>query len=69
MTLVKDAHEALSMLRNKSFDLVITDVHMPDMNGLELQDRINQDFSLPVICKYICTYVQINNNIYSQCTN
>ncbi|WOG95607.1 hypothetical protein DCAR_0414932 [Daucus carota subsp. sativus] len=49
VTLVKDAHEALSMLRNKSFDLVITDVHMPDMNGLELQDRINQDFSLPVI--------------------
>ena len=54
MTIVKDAHEALSMLQNKSFDLVITDVHMPKMDGLKLQERINQDFGLPVICKSIC---------------
>ncbi|WOG95610.1 hypothetical protein DCAR_0414935 [Daucus carota subsp. sativus] len=49
VTIVKDAHEALSMLQNKSFDLVITDVHMPKMDGLKLQERINQDFNLPVI--------------------
>ncbi|KAL1809250.1 hypothetical protein ACET3Z_026240 [Daucus carota] len=49
VTVVKHAHEALSMLGNKPFDMVISDVHMPDMNGLKLQERINQDFGLPVI--------------------
>nr|XP_017246395.1 PREDICTED: two-component response regulator ORR25-like isoform X2 [Daucus carota subsp. sativus] len=49
VTIVKNANEALSMLGNKSFDLVLTDVHMPDMNGFELQRCIIQEFSLPVI--------------------
>ncbi|XP_017245390.1 two-component response regulator ARR12 [Daucus carota subsp. sativus] len=49
VTTVENAHEALSMLENKSFDLVITDIHMPEMNGFELQERINQNFNLPII--------------------
>ncbi|WOG95596.1 hypothetical protein DCAR_0414921 [Daucus carota subsp. sativus] len=55
VTTVENAHEALSMLENKSFDLVITDIHMPEMNGFELQERINQNFNLPIICKFMCT--------------
>ncbi|XP_048137776.1 two-component response regulator ARR11-like [Rhodamnia argentea] len=42
---------ALSILRARkcSFDLVMTDYHMPDMNGLELQRHVREEFDLPVI--------------------
>ncbi|XP_018723611.2 two-component response regulator ARR2-like [Eucalyptus grandis] len=48
---VKHPIDALSTLRQRqaSFDLVVTDYHMPDMNGLELQEQIQEEFKLPVI--------------------
>ncbi|KAL7229689.1 hypothetical protein ACSBR2_008239 [Camellia fascicularis] len=48
---VKHPIEALCTLRIRggSFDLVITDVHMPDMNGFELQRQIHEEFKLPVV--------------------
>lgn len=35
-----DGAQALDMLRNKSVDLVITDVNMPNMDGIELTRRL-----------------------------
>ncbi|KAI8030010.1 putative two-component response regulator ARR21 [Camellia lanceoleosa] len=48
---VKHPIEALCTLRTRggSFDLVITDVHMPNMNGFELQRQIHEEFKLPVV--------------------
>ncbi|KAK4358475.1 hypothetical protein RND71_020704 [Anisodus tanguticus] len=48
---VKYPMDALSTLRCKSnsFDLVITNVHVPGMNGLEFQQVITQEFQLPVM--------------------
>ncbi|KAF9671960.1 hypothetical protein SADUNF_Sadunf12G0104700 [Salix dunnii] len=48
---MKNPLDALSTLRLKNdiFDLVITDLHMPQMNGMELQKHVHEEFNLPVI--------------------
>ncbi|KAL1550778.1 hypothetical protein AAHA92_18702 [Salvia divinorum] len=47
----KHPNDALCALRIKggAFDLVVSDVNMPDMNGFQLQEAITHEFNLPVI--------------------
>ncbi|WMV37223.1 hypothetical protein MTR67_030608 [Solanum verrucosum] len=47
---VKSAKDALGVLRGSglSFDLVVTEVHMPEMNGFQLQQEIAKEFIIPV---------------------
>ncbi|NTW71556.1 MAG: response regulator [Eubacteriaceae bacterium] len=40
---VDDARKALSLLQETSFDLVITDIIMPGMSGIELAKKIHQE--------------------------
>ena len=50
-TTVMDAKTALRMLMagKQQFDLVITDVRMPDMDGFKLLELIRLEMDLPVI--------------------
>ena len=49
-------HEALQTIENEKVDLVITDVHMPKGDGVELLDRIKERFvSLPVFVFIGCS--------------
>ncbi|VAI92839.1 unnamed protein product [Triticum turgidum subsp. durum] len=50
-TTVMDAKTALKMLRSgkEEFDMVITDVRMPDMDGFKLLELIGFEMDLPVI--------------------
>lgn len=45
---------ALNMLRENPnrFDLIITDVHMPDMDGFKLLELVGLQMDLPVISKH-----------------
>jgi len=46
----KDGREALDLIRTRSVDCVVTDLHMPRMDGLQLLKEIRQtDAELPVI--------------------
>lgn len=46
-----DPIRALYMLRagKQSFDLIVTALYMPKMDGFELTRRVNDEFELPVI--------------------
>ncbi|KAM3247997.1 hypothetical protein P3L10_009765 [Capsicum annuum] len=47
---VKNTKDALRILRliSNTFDLVITDVHMPEMNGFQFQQKIIKEFDIPI---------------------
>ncbi|GMH30663.1 hypothetical protein Nepgr_032506 [Nepenthes gracilis] len=49
VTTVTQAVVALEMLRENKFDLVISDVHMPDMDGFKLLELVGLEMDLPVI--------------------
>ena len=47
---VSNGKEAFYLLQNGEFDLLITDVHMPKMNGVELVDKLRASGSyIPII--------------------
>lgn len=54
VTACNAAEVALSILREKKngFDIVISDVHMPDMDGFKLLEHIGLEMDLPVISEY-----------------
>jgi len=46
----QDGEEALSILKKETFDLVITDLRMPKMDGKELLKALKQSFpQVPVV--------------------
>ncbi|WP_052574054.1 ATP-binding protein [Haloferula sp. BvORR071] len=46
-----DGKHALEMARRKSFDLLVSDLGLPDMSGYELVERIHQIQKLPAIAQ------------------
>ncbi len=48
-TTAANAEDALAMLAQGSIDVVITDIMLPGMDGLELTDRIKKDYEIDVI--------------------
>lgn len=45
----KDGMEALSVVENNNIDVVILDVMMPKLNGIEVCRRIRENLSIPIL--------------------
>ena len=43
-TLVEDGQKALQCLTNDSYDMILTDIRMPNVTGLEILQKVRQDF-------------------------
>ncbi|QEW05998.1 response regulator [Nitrincola iocasae] len=54
----KDGAEALQVLKNQRFDLVITDYNMPNIDGLELVQHIRQYTDQPAVPVLVVTSEQ-----------
>ncbi len=39
---VRSGREALELIRSKDYDFVLSDIRMPDMNGMELYNQVRQ---------------------------
>ncbi len=44
---VHDGHQAIERIVNEKYDLIVTDVHMPILNGIELVTYIRKSLRLP----------------------
>ena len=67
VTTTSQAVTALKLLReNKNrFDLVISDVHMPDMDGFKLLELVGLEMDLPVISKLVIILIAFLVFLYS----
>lgn len=54
MTTCNLAREALDLLRERKdgYDIVISDVNMPDMDGFKLLEHVGLEMDLPVISEF-----------------
>lgn len=59
VALARDGEEALNHYRNGSFDIVISDIQMPNMNGIELAQKIKELNNEQEIV-FVSAYTQAN---------
>ncbi len=53
VTQANDGHEGLSFSKSKKYDIIITDINMPNMGGYEMVENIRKDslnISTPILC-------------------
>jgi len=60
----ESGEKALSLMAEEGFDIVLLDIHMPDMNGFEVAKAIRQNSNRVVASKV--PIVAISADIYSE---
>lgn len=61
----QSAKEALEIIPKLSPDVICLDLHLPDMNGLELTRKILRRFQLPILVCSISVYPENKDNIFN----
>ncbi|WP_070969515.1 response regulator [Vibrio sonorensis] len=64
----EDGVEALSILKKQTFDLVLTDISMPKMDGIELSQKVRVKWpSLPIVAITARGFIQEEQEIRKYC--
>ena len=50
VVIAENGEEALELLKNRKFDIIIADINMPKMNGIDMIKAIKQDLNLDIPC-------------------
>jgi CheY-like chemotaxis protein len=59
--LAENGQQAVKLAASESFDLIVMDIRMPEMDGLEAMAHLLQDrFGLPIILNSAYSYFQEN---------
>ncbi|MBA53502.1 MAG: hypothetical protein CMK89_03520 [Pseudomonadales bacterium] len=68
LTILKAASgtEALDVLQRASVDLIVTDLHMPRMGGLQLAEQV-RSLSLPRPMSLVVTSADTKNDVWERC--
>ena len=62
--LAKSAEEALEWMKTEAFDVILTDISMPGLSGVELMSRIHQQQpDTPVIIISVIDYQQFSGDL------
>ena len=56
--MARDAVEALDKLSREAYDVLLLDINMPEMSGLEMLDRIRKDDRLAPSIVFVTAYEQ-----------
>ena len=58
--IVESGNEALNLINNKPFDLIITDINLPDISGFEISKKIRElNIETPVFAITAYSYEEI----------
>ncbi len=64
VTCAEDGGKACELLKKKSFDMVLSDLQMPNMSGMELLDNVNKNYP-DVIFIFITAHGTISNAVHA----
>jgi len=58
--------DAMNRLREKNFDLVISDVSMPNMGGIELAKQVTKSINVPIVLMTCNSTVKLSQEVFGQ---
>ncbi|MBJ7550314.1 ATP-binding protein [Marinomonas ostreistagni] len=67
VTLAKDGPEALTWATKETFDLILLDIHLPGMSGLEVAARIRADAGLNVLTPMVALTANVQPSNVKKC--
>lgn len=57
----QNGQEAYDLIKQSDFDLIISDIDMPIMNGLELLNKVRKELNNKTVPLVICTAEKLSN--------